>query len=248
MPAFTGTLSGLELIPIVVPPFGVVGSNQALPIVTLATAILGAFAPVNSNSFFGGPASGAAATPAFRTLVLADIPGGTSGFPLVGNNATTAPSYQLLAVPGGGIGTAALPADGVVLANGTNAFSVVGATTAGLVLTSQGSTSPPVWSGTSGGTITNIATGTGLTGGPITSNGTLSLVIPVTVPNGGIGTTALPTDGVVLGNGSSPLSVAGATTAGFPLVSNGSTSAPSFQAAKLASTFVSGILGQLMAE
>ena len=43
MPAFQVALSGAELIPIAIPQFGVVGSNWALPVVMLATAILGAY-------------------------------------------------------------------------------------------------------------------------------------------------------------------------------------------------------------
>jgi hypothetical protein len=41
--------------------------------------------------------------------------------------------------------------------------------------------------GSSGGTVTNVATGTGLTGGPITTTGTISLSTPVSAANGGTG-------------------------------------------------------------
>lgn len=44
--------------------------------------------------------------------------------------------------------------------------------------------------GAGNGTVTNIATGTGLTGGPITATGTIALVSPVAVANGGTGATA----------------------------------------------------------
>jgi hypothetical protein len=40
------------------------------------------------------------------------------------------------------------------------------------------------------GTVTSVASGPGLTGGPITGSGTLSLVSPVAVANGGTGTTS----------------------------------------------------------
>ncbi len=43
-----------------------------------------------------------------------------------------------------------------------------------------------------GGTVTDVNTGTGLTGGPITTSGTISLVVPVTIPLGGTGVIALP--------------------------------------------------------
>lgn len=52
------------------------------------------------------------------------------------------------------------------------------------------------------GTVTNIATGTGLSGGPITSTGTISLSTPVAVANGGTGTGSTLT-GLV--RGGSPL-------------------------------------------
>jgi hypothetical protein len=41
---------------------------------------------------------------------------------------------------------------------------------------------------TGAGTVTNISTGTGLTGGPISTSGMISLVTPVSVANGGTGT------------------------------------------------------------
>src|SRR5262245_16133979 len=40
------------------------------------------------------------------------------------------------------------------------------------------------------GTVTNVATGTGLTGGPITTTGTISLATPVSIANGGTGGTS----------------------------------------------------------
>jgi hypothetical protein len=40
----------------------------------------------------------------------------------------------------------------------------------------------------SGGSVTEVDTGTGLTGGPITTTGTVSLVTPVAIANGGTGT------------------------------------------------------------
>jgi len=71
------------------------------------------------------------------------------------------------------------------------------------------------WNGTAwtpttpgaGGTVTNIATGTGLTGGPITTTGTIALSVPVSIANGGTGATTaagapwlLLTGGTVTGN------------------------------------------------
>ena len=48
--------------------------------------------------------------------------------------------------------------------------------TAGQVLTSQGSSTPPVWAAAGGtGTVTSIIAGTGLSGGTITTTGTISI-------------------------------------------------------------------------
>lgn len=61
---------------------------------------------------------------------------------------------------------------------------------------------PPEGS-SSAGTVTEVDTGTGLTGGPITSTGTISLVSPVTPAQGGSGTTTAFTAGSVVYAGAS---------------------------------------------
>ena len=72
------------------------------------------------------------------------------------------------------------------------------------------------------GTVTQINTGEGLTGGPITSSGTIALVVPVSIADGGTNSTATPTSGAVAyGNGTSYLFTA-AGTAGQYLQSTGS--------------------------
>lgn len=64
----------------------------------------------------------------------------------------------------------------------------------------------PVVSGGSG-TVTSITAGTGLSGGTITTSGTISLAIPVTVPDGGSGDTSFTANAVVVGNGTNPLAI-----------------------------------------
>jgi hypothetical protein len=72
------------------------------------------------------------------------------------------------------------------------------------------------------GTVTQINTGEGLTGGPITSSGTIALAVPVSIADGGTNSTATPTSGTVAyGNGTSYLFTA-AGTAGQYLQSTGS--------------------------
>ena len=228
---FTGSLSGNELFLIVSPPAPALAVNYQLSATTLAALIVNSFPQQSPNTIFSGPALGTATgTPTFRAMVLGDLPTGTASLPLVANGAGTASSYQalnlagagvtgVLGVPNGGIGTAALPLDGLVVGNGTGALSVVPATTAGLLLTSNGSTSPPTYQAFSLGTTV------------------------IGVPNGGTGTTALTLDGLLLGNGTNAVGVVAATTAGYGLISNGSTSSPTYQAQGLQSTFVTGILG-----
>ena len=83
------------------------------------------------------------------------------------------------------------------------------------------------------GTVTSVATGTGLTGGPVTTSGTISLVVPVVVADGGTGLTSNGTPyGVICAGttGTGPLqNVVGLGSAGQPLVSNGASALPSFQ-------------------
>ena len=79
-----------------------------------------------------------------------------------------------LTVAQGGTGAATLTANNVVLGNGTSAVQFVAPSTAGNLLTSNGTT----WTSTApaaGGTVTSVATGNGLTGGTITTSGTISL-------------------------------------------------------------------------
>jgi hypothetical protein len=63
---------------------------------------------------------------------------------------------------------------GVILYRGASSWSTLAPGTSGQVLATQGASANPQWI-TAGGTVTNIATGTGLTGGPITGTGTISL-------------------------------------------------------------------------
>lgn len=81
-----------------------------------------------------------------------------------------------LTVAQGGIGAATLTANNVLLGNGTSAPQTVAPSTSGNVLTSNGTTwtsSAPAATG-----VTSVATGNGLSGGTITSTGTLVIACP----------------------------------------------------------------------
>lgn len=67
-------------------------------------------------------------------------------------------------------------ARGSVLYRGSAAWTSLPPGTAGQVLQTSGAGADPSWASSGGtGTVTSVATGTGLTGGPITSSGTISL-------------------------------------------------------------------------
>ena len=81
-----------------------------------------------------------------------------------------------LTVPQGGTGLATLTANNVVLGNGTSAVQFVAPSTSGNLLTSNGTTWTSTAPAASG--VTSVATGNGLSGGTITSTGTLVIACP----------------------------------------------------------------------
>jgi hypothetical protein len=93
------------------------------------------------------------------TSALTVIAATTAGLPLVSNGNTSAPAYQVLPASGGGMGTTALTAHGVVLGAGTAALNVTGTQSAGQVLLGQNATADPLWQ-TIGGALTLNAAGT----------------------------------------------------------------------------------------
>lgn len=65
---------------------------------------------------------------------------------------------------------------GDIIYRGSTAWAVLHAGTSGQVLQTQGASANPLWATLAGaGTVTSVATGTGLTGGPITTSGTISV-------------------------------------------------------------------------
>jgi hypothetical protein len=81
-----------------------------------------------------------------------------------------------LTVAQGGIGAATLTANNVLLGNGTSAPQVVAPSTSGNFLRSNGTTW--VSEAVATGSVTSVATGNGLSGGTITSTGTLVVACP----------------------------------------------------------------------
>jgi hypothetical protein len=83
-----------------------------------------------------------------------------------------------LAVADGGTGASTLAANNVLLGNGTSALQTVAPSTTGNFLRSNGTTWISEAVSVSGGTVTSVATGNGLSGGAITSTGTLVIACP----------------------------------------------------------------------
>ena len=78
--------------------------------------------------------------------------------------------------------------------------------------------------GTAGaGSVTSITAGTGLTGGTITSTGTIAMDTPVSVANGGTGATSLTDGGLLLGSGTGAITALGVAANGAIPMGDGTT-------------------------
>ena len=152
---------------------------------------------------------------------LLSIAPGTSGNVLTSNGTTwnstapVGPSYPT-SIANGGTGTSAFTDYGVVVVNSND--------------TALLSVAP--------GTLNNVLTSNGT---QWVSSSPASVTFPITVPQGGTGTTLLTANAVLLGEGAGVVAFAVPNTAAYALVSNGSGSDPSFQQINLTSG-VTGIL------
>jgi hypothetical protein len=162
-------------------------------------------------------------------------------------------------VASGGTGLNNLvPLGGILIANGTNPINITATGTAGQVLTSNGVGVPPTMqnASSSSGTVPNGGTGraTLAAHGVLIGEGTspINVAIPATagqvfasngagvdpsfqalptvaVSGGGTGATSLFAHGLVVGNGTSPVSLVSPGTTGQVLTSNGAGADPTFQ-------------------
>ena len=142
-----------------------------------ALAVASGGTGVTSSTGSGANVLGTSPTitsPTLVTPVLGTPTSGTltnaTGLPL-----TTGVTGTLPIANGGTNNTAAPTAGGVIYGDGS-AYQTSAVGTSGQVLRSNGS-SAPSWTNAATGTVTSVATGNGLTGGTITSTGTISLDI-----------------------------------------------------------------------
>ena len=93
----------------------------------------------------------------------------------------------------------------------------------GQVLTATSATTAD-WETPTTGTVTLINTGTGLTGGPITTTGTISLIVPVSIANGGTNSTVALNNNRIMVSSGGAIVEASALTNGQLLIGSTGTS------------------------
>jgi len=165
---------------------------------------------------------------------MANVGTGASGNVLTGTGNGTSPTFQAVGTNSG------LSAHGVLLAEGNSPFTVATPGTAGNVLASNGASSDPSFQTIA--SLGGITTITGNSGGaevPSTGNfnilGTGSITVAGSANTETVQLTGLTNHNVQVGAGTATLTqVAPSSTSGIPLVSNGSSSDPSFTTAVVA--------------
>ncbi len=148
---------------------------------------------INSPTFTGIPAAptAAAATNTTQVATTAFVVAERTNTSTLTNKTLTSPTINTptiaggsisgitdLAVADGGTGASTLAANNVLLGNGTSALQTVAPSTTGNFLRSNGTTWVSEAVTVSTGTVTSVATGNGLSGGTITTSGTLTVACP----------------------------------------------------------------------
>ncbi len=124
----------------------------------------------------------------------------------------------------------------LIVYDGTNNIRLpVGGTNGQMLSVDSTQTAGIKWITPNAGTVTSVSgsggtTGLTLTGGPITSSGTLTLGGTLGVANGGTGDTTLTNHGVLVGAGTSAVTQLAAAAAGTLLSGQGASTDPSFTA------------------
>ena len=145
--------------------------DSSTQIATTAYVQAQGYVPNTVSILAGTGLTGGGALTATQTLSLAPI---ASNYILANaTGSSAAPSGTTLsAILDGSFSST----QGAILYRGASSWSALPPGTAGQILQTGGAGSNPSWFTVTGtGTVTSIATGTGLTGGPITTSGTISI-------------------------------------------------------------------------
>ena len=146
-------------------------SDNSTSIATTAFVQSQGYVPNTVSIIAGTGLSGGGTLAASRTLSLASIASNTILANATGS--TAAPTATTIsAILDGSFSSV----EGAILYRGAASWSALPPGTSGQILQSGGAGANPSWFTVTGtGTVTSVGTGTGLTGGPITTSGTISI-------------------------------------------------------------------------
>ena len=201
---------------------------------TITPATIGAAASSITITSGSGLSGGGDLT-ANRTIALAS----QAAFTILSNNSSASAvptAVSLSAILDSNIGST----QGEMLFRGSGGWVGLSPGTSGQLLQTKGAGADPAWTTISGvGTVTSVngsggTTGLTLTGGPITSSGTLTLGGTLAIANGGTGQTTASaafnalspitsTGDLIIGNGTNSATRLAIGTSGYVLTSNGTT-------------------------
>jgi hypothetical protein len=223
------TVTGSEIIHVIQTTSGVGKSvqltlNQVLSVVT----VVGGSGPYTAASL----ATNAIPYGQGVSPVAALLPATVTGLPLISNGSVAAPTFGVLGLAGGGLGTNSLPNFTVLLGNGSSSIAASSTQTAGQILVGQTATGFPLWK--------NVAGDISLTAGGVATIAVGAVTFPKIVqvaagtllgnPTGNAATivaTTTPTLGT--GSATGSLSLAGSNTSVVTLAP-GTTSFASYTA------------------
>lgn len=166
-------------------------------------------------------------------------PSSTSGVPVISQGAASQPVFGTAVVAGGGTGAVTLTQHGVLLGQGTSAVTATAVGATGTVLAGNTGADPTFQTLATIGAITTITGNSGGAESPSSGNfnilGTGSITVAGSANTETVQLTGLTNHNVQVGAGTATLTqVAPSATSGIPLVSNGSSSDPSFTTAVVA--------------
>ncbi len=181
----------------------------------------------------------------YQVLVSTGTAGTTATWTSINLASSAAVGSSILNVANGGTGDASLTLDGVLYGNGTSPVGVTAAGAAGTYLAGTGGA--PTFQSLASNVVTSFQTSlSGLTPS-LATMGVVTLAGTLGVASGGTGDTTLTLNGVLYGNGTSPVGATAEGASGTVLTGNGA-SPPSFVALNtIAVTSVTGTANEITA-